>query len=88
MDIQGPHLVFVYESTNSKMCDRQRRRNRGGALGPHAPQDFAINKEIPFSFSENAPFFLRNKVPSKCHALKCEMLSSYVPGLEPMYTAF
>ena len=38
------------------------------------PQDFAINKEVPFSFIENAPFILRIPVPSKCCAPKFEML--------------
>ena len=29
----------------------------GGALGEYVPQDFAINKEVLFLFSENDPFF-------------------------------
>ena len=34
-----------------------RRRNRGeGAGGARIPQDFAINKEVPFLFLENASF--------------------------------
>ena len=44
-----------------------RRRNRG-ALGARAPQDFAIIKEVPFSFSESTPFFSRKKVSLKCRA--------------------
>ena len=32
------------------------------------PQDFAINKEMLFLFIENAPFFLRKKMPSKRRA--------------------
>ena len=51
----------------------QRRRNRG-ALGARAPQSFSINKEVPFSCLEHAPFFLRKIVPSKCRAPKFEML--------------
>ena len=39
--------------TNKRLCHR--RRNR--------PQDFAIKKEVPFSFLESAPFFLRKKCP-------------------------
>ena len=41
------------------------RRNRGH-WGHVPPIDFAINKEVPLSFLENAPTFLRKKVPSKC----------------------
>ena len=40
----------------------------GRHWGHVPPQDFAINKEVPFSFLENAFFFLRKKVPSKCRA--------------------
>ena len=36
-------------------------------------QGFAINKEVSFLFLEDAPFFLRKKVPSKCRAPKFEM---------------
>ena len=46
----------------------------GGHWGHLAPQDFAMNKEVPFSFLENAPFFLRKTVPSKRRASKFEML--------------
>ena len=42
--------------------------------GARAPQDFAINKEVPFSFLENAPFFLRKKCPRSVVAPKFEML--------------
>ena len=51
----------------------QRRSNRG-ALGARAPQDFAINKEVPLPLLENAPFFLRKTVASKCRAPKFGML--------------
>ena len=34
-----------------------------GGTGARAPQDFAINKEVPFSFLENAPIFLRKMCP-------------------------
>ena len=53
------------------------RANRDVGTGEHwghVPQDFAVNKEVPFLFLENASFFLRNKVPSKCRAPKFEML--------------
>ena len=42
--------------------------------GGTCPQDFAINIEVLFSFLENAPFYLRCNVPSKCRAPKFEML--------------
>ena len=29
----------------------------GGGTGGTCPQDFALNKEVPFLFLENAPFF-------------------------------
>ena len=45
----------------------QRRRIRRGT-GSTCPQDFSINKEVPFSCLEHAPFFLRKNVPSKCRA--------------------
>ena len=37
----------------------------GGSTGGTCPQDFAMNKEVPFLALENTPFFLRKK----CHAL-------------------
>ena len=43
-------------------CNKHRRRNRA-CVRARAPQDFAINKEVPFSFLESAPFFLRKKCP-------------------------
>ena len=46
----------------------------GGGTGGMCPQDFAIKKGVPCSFSENVPFFLRKEVPSMCRAPKFEML--------------
>ena len=40
-----------------------------GALGARASQDFAMNKEVSYSCRENAPVFVRKKLPSKCRAL-------------------
>ena len=48
------------------------------------PQDFAIDKEVPFLFVENAPLF-KETMPSKRHALKFEILpSSLVVGEHAM----
>ena len=55
----------------------RRRRNRG-TLGARAPQDFTINKEVPFSFLENALFFLKKIAPSNCRAPQI-WDASYVP---------
>ena len=45
----------------------------GGHWGPVLPQDFAINKEVPFFILENAPFS-KERVLSKRRAPKFEML--------------
>ena len=62
--------LFVFKKIHKKspkIRENHRRRN-GGALGARAPQDFAINKEVPFLFLEKKPLFLKEKVPSKCRA--------------------
>ena len=47
--------------------DKLRRRNRV-ALGVRAPQDLAINKEVPFSFLKNAPFsYGKSALEVPCH---------------------
>ena len=50
-----PHTFYVYYSEPSSNRFH-RRRNRGSAMGV-CPQDFAVNKAVPFLFLENAPFF-------------------------------
>ena len=57
----------------------------GGRWGHVPPQDFSINKEVPFSCLEDAPFFLRKNVPSKCRAPQV-WYASYVPE-GPIHTA-
>ena len=44
------------------------------ALRACVPQDFEINKEVPYSFLENAPFFLRKKCLQNVVPPKFEML--------------
>ena len=85
-----PSIMKVKHFTSGCICiprrnyldhlsvDAHRRKSRG-ALGALAPQDFAISKEVPFFFSENAPFFLRKIVPSKCRAPKFDMLPTSLP---------
>ena len=46
----------------------------GEPFGAHALQDFAMKKEVPFSLSENAPFFLRKTCPRSIVPPKFEML--------------
>ena len=58
-----------------------RRRKRGEAWGT-CPEDFAINKEVPFYFRK-FPCYLKEGVPSKRRAPKFDMLptSLLVPEL-------
>ena len=58
---------------SQESCLKHRRRNRG-TLGARTPQDFAINKEVPFSFSESGPFFLRKSALKVSCPSKLEML--------------
>ena len=46
----------------------------GGGTGGTCPQDFAINKEVPFLFLESAPFFLRKSALEVWCPSKFEML--------------
>ena len=68
------HVSFCY-GTDFTFVDIV--TGRGGALGACAPRDFAINKEVPFSFLENVPFLLRKSALE----VSCPpSLRSYVPG--------
>ena len=58
----------------------------GGALGVRAPQDFAINKEVPFLFSENFPCFLRKNCPRSVVPPKFEMLPTSLREYFPLET--
>ena len=73
---KGSKASFVQVSV-SMLGNDQRRRKRG-ALGARAPQDFSINKEVPYSCLEHAPFFLRKNVPLKCRAPQVGD-ASYIP---------
>ena len=59
------HVLYSFNpcllwTKNSKLIDVG---TGGGALGARAPQDFVINKEVPFLFLESAPFLLRKRCP-------------------------
>ena len=45
-----------------------------GGTGGMCPQDFAMNKEVPSLFLENAPVFLRKKCPRSVMPPKFELL--------------
>ena len=57
----------------------------GGTLGARAPQDFAVNKEVPFLFLENARVYFGKKCPQSVMSLppKFEMLPT---SLELIHT--
>ena len=69
----------------------------GGTGGTCLPLDFAVNKELPFLFSENVPFFLRKSVLEASCPPKFETLpmprfssvqfSSYIL-ITPLYTIY
>ena len=44
------------------------------------PKDFAMNEEVPFLLLENAPFFFKATMPSKCRAPKFEVLPTALSG--------
>ena len=54
------------------------RNGGGGGTGGTCPQGFAINKEVPFLFSES-PFFLRKKCPQNVVLPKFEMHPTSLP---------
>ena len=69
-------------SAHGRIINEDRKdghRDQEGIRGT-CPQDFAVNKEVPFSFLENASIFLRGKVPSRCRAPKFEMLPTVLIG--------
>ena len=45
-----------------------------GGTGGTCPKDVAVNKEVPFLFLENAPFFLRKEYPRIVVPPKFEIL--------------
>ena len=58
-----------------------RRRNRGGTGGT-CPQEFAINKEVPFLYVGNAPFLKEKGVLKvSCHP-KFEMLPTSLSNVQ------
>ena len=57
----------------------------GGSTGGTCPQDFAMNKEVPFLVLENTPFFLRKNslrsvMPSKFEMLPTSLYSAEWSG--------
>ena len=62
-----PQKNYLRETATEEK-ELHRLGNPRGGTGGTCHQDFAINKEVPLLFLEHAPFFLRNKVPSKCSA--------------------
>ena len=66
--------------TQSLCWYRHGRRNRG-ALGARAHKDFSVNKEVPFLFLENAPFYLGKKCPLSVVPPMFEMLPTSL-GIE------
>ena len=67
--IMIPKLVITLFVVKIMSMQMHRRRIWGGGKGHVPSQDFAINKELPFSFLGNAPYSLRRNMPSKCRAL-------------------
>ena len=56
----------------------------GGTLGARAPQDFAVNKEVPILFLENARVYFGKKCPQSVMSLPPQVWdASYVPGIDP-----
>ena len=49
-----------------------------GGNGGMCPLDFAINKEVPFLFCKNGPFFFRKKCPRSVVPPKFEMLPTFL----------
>ena len=77
-------IPFIRKDEVNKNSSFTHRRRYHWGTGEHVPlpQDFAINKEEPFLLLENAPFFLRKKVPSNCRApSKFEMLPTQLCAL-------
>ena len=76
--LQNAHISFKAN---------HRRRNRGGTGGMR-PQDFAINEEVPFLFSETVPFSLRKKCPRSVVPHKFEMLPTSLKPTPLLFSLF